>query len=295
MRVRVCCPAKVNLHLEVHGRRPDGYHELRTLMATVGLWDTLEIRPASPGVLDLTIEPVEALPPEGENLVVRAARLLLRRFALKAGASINLHKSIPVGAGLGGGSSDAAGALVALSRFWGLPAGIDELAPLAATLGSDVPFFLHGGACWAVGRGVDLIPAPDLPSWWLVLDPGSEMMATTQVYDRLGSAPLGEVPPKRPLASWLDAAGDEWLSRCCNDLYTAAVAVSPDVAKRLDALRATAPLLAQLSGSGGTVFGVFPDEGSARRARVRLSGEELTVVPLLGRAASRPWPALLEE
>jgi len=281
--------------LEILGRRPDGYHELRTLLVAVGLWDSLEVRVAPPGVLDLSIDPPGALPAGSENLVVRAAKLLKQRFGVSQGAAMRLRKVIPVGGGLGGGSSDAAGALAALSRLWGLGCGRRELAELASGLGSDVPFFLFGGACWAVGRGTDLVPIVDPPGWWLVLDPGAERVATAAVYGRLAAPPLGTVSSGRPVSRWIPENGWEWCDVFRNDLYEAAVAVSPSVARRLEILRALAPLHALLSGSGGTVYGVFPDEGAARRAMASLRGDGLIVAPVLGRAASQPWPVLLED
>jgi 4-diphosphocytidyl-2-C-methyl-D-erythritol kinase len=295
VRVRVCCPAKVNLHLEILGRRPDGYHELRTLLVAVGLWDSLEVWAAPAGVLDLSIEPPGALPAGPENLVFKAAKLLQRRFRVSQGAVMRLRKVIPVGGGLGGGSSDAAGALVALSRLWGLACGRKELLELASELGSDVPFFIYGGACWAFGRGTDLLPIADPPGWWLVLDPGAETVATAAVYGRLAAPPLGTVSSARQVSVWTPDSGWEGCDGFRNDLYEAAVEVSPSVAQRLGFLGAVSPLRALLSGSGGTVFGVFPAEHAARRARADLRGDGLIVAPVLGRAVSQLWPAFLEE
>jgi hypothetical protein len=146
--ISVRCPAKVNLHLEVLGRRPDGNHELRTVFAAVGLFDELETRPAAAGVLELEVEPAGAAPMGDDNLVVRAARELAAAAGIRAGARIRLRKAIPAAAGLGGGSSDAAGALVALARLWGCAGSFGELRGIAARLGADVPFFLLGGVAW---------------------------------------------------------------------------------------------------------------------------------------------------
>lgn len=147
-RLVVRCPAKVNLHLEVLGRRPDGYHEVRTLLAAVGVWDTLIMEPGDEGV-GLEVRPAGVAPAGEDNLVVRAARQLQRRSGTRLGARLILHKRIPVAGGMGGGSSNAAAALVGLNQLWGLGAGLAELQAMASALGADVPFFLLGGVAWA--------------------------------------------------------------------------------------------------------------------------------------------------
>src|SRR5438874_4139070 len=145
-------PAKVNLFLEVVGKRADGFHAVNTLMVAVSLVDTLEFASADDGLLDLTCsDPALSVGPE--NLVVRAANVLRRHTGSRAGAAICLTKRIPMQAGLGGGSSDAAATLVGLNRLWGLNLGADVLTTLAASLGSDVAFFLDGPAAWCTGRG----------------------------------------------------------------------------------------------------------------------------------------------
>jgi 4-diphosphocytidyl-2-C-methyl-D-erythritol kinase len=158
----VRCPAKVNLHLRVLGRRPDGYHELRTLFVSVGLWDEVEVRGDPGGRLELVVEPAGSAPQGPDNLVLRAAASLRRLLPAPCGAAITLRKAIPTAAGLGGGSADAAAALVALARLWGLDHSFAALAPLAAELGADVPFFLLG-AWRGRGRGDRLTATTTLP------------------------------------------------------------------------------------------------------------------------------------
>jgi 4-diphosphocytidyl-2-C-methyl-D-erythritol kinase len=145
-------PAKVNLTLEVVGKRPDGYHAIETLMVAVDLFDTLEVRRGPAGVVALECDP-PTLPTDGRNLVVKAADALRRAAGTDQGASLRLTKRIPHEAGLGGGSSDAATTLLALNRLWGLGLGRDELAAVAAGVGSDVAFFLSPPAGWCTGRG----------------------------------------------------------------------------------------------------------------------------------------------
>src|SRR5262245_58478457 len=176
--VLVRAPAKVNLFLEVLGKRPDGYHELATLMVAVSLYDTLEFKEARSQAfaLDLVSQPNHAgdearpgLSAGPENLVWRAAELLRQRSGVKAGARVRLHKRIPLAAGLAGGSSDAAATLVGLNRLWRLGWSREQLQPLAAELGSDVAFFLKSDAAWCRGRGEIITPLTPGGPLWLVL------------------------------------------------------------------------------------------------------------------------------
>lgn len=157
--------AKLNLTLEVLGRRSDGYHEVRSVLQTIDLHDTLALEPAS--TLELHCDRPEL---QGDdNLVLKAARLLQGLAVASPGARITLRKRIPLAAGLGGGSSDAAAALLGLNRLWGLGLVAGDLAPLAAQLGSDVPFFLQGGTALVEGRGEVVVPLPSPPPRWFLL------------------------------------------------------------------------------------------------------------------------------
>ena len=166
MIVRVSACAKVNWVLEVLQRQPDGYHEVRTVMQTIDLCDALELDPGDGLHLKTN---GQDLPPEQENLVGKAAHLLRERADHRPGARMRLSKAIPVAAGLGGGSSDAAAALRGLNELWGLGLPLEALWDLAARLGSDVPFFLHGGTALAEGRGERVTPLPDAPRQELVI------------------------------------------------------------------------------------------------------------------------------
>lgn len=293
MKVVVHGAAKVNLHLEVQGKRSDGYHELRTLFASVGVQDTLELQPAPGGVLELTVEPAGCVPTDGSNLVLKAARTLIAAFPSGPGARIHLKKRIPVAGGMGGGSVDAAAALVGLARLWELPATPARLRGLAAELGADIPFFLTGGVAWGVGRGSEVYPLPDLPAWWVVLLPGQEPVPTVEVYRAL---------PPRVLDGRLESAVYEWvvtggelpLAACRNDLQSTVLERWPAIAGRLERVSKAGPLLAMVSGSGGTVFGLFADEAQARRAEQALEGVAPIVVPLLGRARAQLQPSVEE-
>lgn len=300
-RVVVRCPAKVNLHLEVLGRRADGYHEVQTLLAAVGLWDELEVEAAPEGVLEVKVEGGVSLP--RENTVWRAAQLLSRAFPGAGGARVVLRKGIPVAAGLGGGSADGAAALVALAELWGVAVDPAQLVPLASELGSDVPFFLFGGACWATGRGELVLPLPDLPRYGVVLIPGKEPVSTPAVYrawdamEEQGFYLCSHHPRNRwafcdPfLYDWLVVRqGELPFARLRNDLQGPAVSLFPWIGEHLALMARFAPLVAMVSGSGGTVFGVFRDEGEAMRVAAELAAVRAVAVPLLPRGESQLLP-----
>ncbi|MCC6627455.1 MAG: 4-(cytidine 5'-diphospho)-2-C-methyl-D-erythritol kinase [Chloroflexi bacterium] len=162
------CPAKINVGLEIVGRRPDGYHELVTIFQAIALADTLTVAPAG----DLSLVCSEPALATDDNLVLRAARLLQAATGVRQGAGLTLTKRIPAAAGLGGGSSDAAGALRLLNELWATRLTTDDLVPLATRLGADVPFFLRGGTALATGIGDRLTALPDgLPLWLVLLMP----------------------------------------------------------------------------------------------------------------------------
>lgn len=282
--VRVRCPAKVNLHLEVIGRRPDGFHELRTLFAAVGVFDEVEAVPGRPGELVLEVEPPGAVA-VADNLVLQAARAARAAWQEASGARLTLRKRIPVAGGMGGGSADAAATLVALAALWGRDGSAAALHGMAAALGSDVAFFLVGGVAWGEGRGEKLRPLPDLPPWWLLIVPGEEPVSTAEVYRRLELTSQRR-EPARPVYDWLAGGGELPLAACRNDLEPTVAAFWPGVARRLAALRASTSRLAMVSGSGGTVFAVCPDEEEARAEAGRLAAWRPLVAPLLGRERS---------
>jgi 4-diphosphocytidyl-2-C-methyl-D-erythritol kinase len=264
--VRIAAPAKVNLSLEILGRRPDGYHEILSVMQTVSLADELTLE-GSDGV---RVRVAGAELPE-DNLVVRAASRLRDGFRVPAGCSITLEKRIPVAAGLGGGSSDAAATLLGLCRLWGIDIRIDRLAELAAELGSDVPFFLHGGICMAEGRGERVTPlqAPR-PSWYVLANPGVPVLAAA-VYGALRPEEWSDGSVTRSLAARLDGARRAPLG--CNALQAAVFRLSPHAVACYRALSALAPDGAMVSGSGPTAFASFADEGEANGARDSLRAE----------------------
>ena len=293
--MRLLAPAKVNLHLRVGPLDPSGYHPLVTWMCTAGLFDTLTFRPvevssssASSRAIALRCDDA-TVPCDETNLVYRAAlalkgaatsaaphasatpeqsgvRAAPPRIGSHSAVEIALEKHIPTGGGLGGGSSDAARTLLGLNRLWQLGEPPERLHALAATLGSDVPFFLHGPSSICSGRGEVVTPAP-LPRarWALLILPGVAV-PTRDVYAkfdelRLGDVGFGEAQP--PWQEWADLSAGPLLSRLRNDLEPAAFALVPQLGRLRDALELSLARVIRMTGSGGTLFTLFDERQEA--------------------------------
>ncbi len=264
-------PAKINLYLHVVGQRADGYHELDSLAVFPGASDHISAFPADGFSLDITGPFAAALSEGADNLVQRAASVLAEWSGRRmAGARLLLNKQLPVASGIGGGSADAAATLRLLTRLWNLPISAETLLSLAAKLGADVPVCLRSSPARMRGIGDRLETAPVLPNFAMVLVNPGIAVATADVF----RARSGEYsPPARLPDTWPDvAAMARDLSQMSNDLEPAATQLCPIIAEVLAALRSqTACLLARMSGSGGTCFGIFPRESAARSAAAELT------------------------
>ena len=242
-------PAKLNLFLHVTGRRPDGYHELQTVFQFLDVGDRLWF--------EITEQPdirlfggLPGIPPH-EDLSERAARRLREVTGCRRGVRIRLHKCLPAGGGLGGGSSDAATTLVALNELWGLGLDVARLAALGATLGADVPVFVGGEAAWAEGIGEKLTPLPHLDEpWYLVIDP-QVSVSTAEIFSDPGLTRNG---PSLTIPDFLSGAG-------VNHLQPVVVRRYPEVGKALDWLSKHQP--ARMTGSGACVFARCMDREQA--------------------------------
>ncbi len=242
-------PAKINLFLHVTGRRPDGYHDLSTAFQFLDFGDELSFVPRSDDEIRLVTD-LPGVDPEA-NLVVRAARLLAAETGTQAGVDIHLEKRIPMGGGLGGGSSDAATVLVALDHMWGTQLGADALTELGLRLGADVPVFVRGRAAFAEGVGEKLTPHEFEEPWYVVIDPGV-------------TVPTGEVFS----APELTRDGSQATISCFamgaehNDCEPVVRSRYPEVARALDWLAQRGP--ARLTGTGGCLFGWYADRAQAQ-------------------------------
>ena len=267
---RVYAPAKVNLILRVLDRRADGYHNLWSLMHTVGLEDELHLHldPDATGVQLQCDDPT--LPTDGRNLVARAAGLVLERARLSVGLNIRIVKRIPVSAGLGGGSSDAAATIVGLNRLLALGWSAAEMARLGQVLGSDGPFFFFAPTAQVRGRGEDVVPLRLAGERWVVLINPGFPIETRWAYERLSATRTGMTtlaPGITNLTEKVQMTWDEVLPLMENDFEAALASTHHILDTMKRELVAHGAEVALLSGSGATVFGVFRNEGSAAQAR----------------------------
>lgn len=272
-------PAKINLWLEIVGRRPDGYHDIDTCYQAIDLADTVMLDPSErPGVSCRVEGPFAEGVPEGEeNLAARAALLLAERTGHEPRVSITIVKEIPAGAGLGGGSSDAAAVLVALARRFAVPDPEDTLVELAAELGADVPFFLEGGTQRATGIGDRLEAAPPPAERWGILVWPGVAVSTAWAYGAFAES-------GRPLSAAGSMAGPvDWRMRA-NVFEPLVFERYPRIAEAADLLRAGGSGVVRLAGSGGAVFALYP---SGAELDARLPEVRTAVGSWLG---ARCWP-----
>ncbi|WP_417518503.1 4-(cytidine 5'-diphospho)-2-C-methyl-D-erythritol kinase [Marinobacter sp.] len=247
-------PAKLNLFLHITGRRPDGYHELQTLFQFLDYGDdiTLNLTPEQPGIR--LESPVPGVPDE-DNLIIRAARALAEKISGELpGVSIAINKRLPMGGGLGGGSSNAATTLLGLNYLWKLGLGLDELAETGLALGADVPVFVRGHAAFGEGVGEKLTPAFPPEDWFLVLKPACDIN-TGKIFSEQG---LTRDTPRIRIAPAFE--GDA--SRYRNDCEDVVRRLYPEVNQSMEWLTQFGP--ARLTGTGACIFGRFPTESAAR-------------------------------
>ncbi len=249
-------PAKLNLMLQIVGRRPDGYHELQTVFQLVDLCDRLTITVRDDGVISRELGPVGVA--EADDLTVRAARALQMSADVRLGADIAIEKIIPMGGGLGGGSSDAATTLLALNHLWGAGLSTEQIATIGAKLGADVPVFVVGKSAWAEGIGEKLVPVSlGADSWYLILFPGVAV-PTGPVFQ---APELTRNSPPTTMRGFLETGGR-------NDCEAVVRARFPAVAEALDWLGGFSP--ARLTGTGSCVFAKFARVEDAERVAARV-------------------------
>jgi 4-diphosphocytidyl-2-C-methyl-D-erythritol kinase len=292
-QARVRALAKINLDLRVLGKRPDGFHELRTVFQTISLADTLEIAytPARKTAISLVDRLLIA-----DNLVVSAASLAMQAMRATGNIEMRLTKRIPMGAGLGGGSSDAAAVLLALPALVGRALNLEKLSAIGAQLGSDVPFFLLGGTAVGIGRGSELFPLPDAaPQRGLVVAPGIHVN-TSQAYRDLSPRLTTELQQNK-IDSFQSVTWDTGvLTSARNDFETVVFEQHRKLATLRNRLVRAGATLARMTGSGSALFGLFPDRNGIHRATELLGEVQTFPISLVGRARYRAlWRRALKE
>lgn len=290
--------AKLNLSLKVLNKRPDGYHELRTVFQTISLADTIDIEFTPGRRSDVELVSDVDIP---DNLVERAARLAMEALRIRGRARFRLAKRIPAGAGLGGGSSDAAAVLLALPVLAGKRADLETLIDLGGRLGSDVPFFLLGGAAVAVGRGTEIYPLPDVPArQGLVVMPPVHV-STPEAYGALRRE-LTPAAGSRTINSFqalvwrlvCGAPDESWVEPLENDFEAVVFGQYPQLKSIKRKLRKLGARPAMLTGSGAALFGLFGSRSEAVRAAAALPEQDALAIATVGRARYRAmwWKCL---
>lgn len=292
-RARVHALAKINLDLRVLARRPDGFHELRTIFQTISLADTIDIAYTPARSTAIQLEDVLDIP---DNLVVRAARMAMEAMRSTGRVEMRLVKRIPMGAGLGGGSSDAAAVLLALPVLAGRPLDLAKLQEAAGRLGSDVPFFLLGGTAAGIGRGTELFPLPDRPAQpGLVVAPGVHV-STADAYRRL-SASLTTESQQNKMFSFQSQMWEPGGSEpAANDFEAVAFEQYRHLAALKKRLVRAGASMAMMTGSGSALFGLFRTREEVSRAVGQLGKEKVFRILLVSRPRYRwMWWRALEE
>jgi len=260
--------AKINVYLAVRARREDGYHEIESLLCPVSIHDTITLAPEKAGIIRVTC-PAPGVPEDETNLAHKAARLFSQSLGQNPGVHIHIEKAIPAGAGLGGGSSNAATVLGSLNQMSGFPFSAPELARMAASLGADVPFFLLGKPAWATGIGDVLEPFTGLePQSVVIVYPGFEV-STVWAYKNLNLTLT--MKQKNHTVRWAKTGHLNAVDILFNDLESVTIPGYPEIGRVKEALVCAGAGGALMSGSGSSVFGLFSDARQAQAARAFLA------------------------
>jgi 4-diphosphocytidyl-2-C-methyl-D-erythritol kinase len=285
--VKIPAFAKINLRLEILGKRPDGYHELRTILQTISLHDELRLRRSKSAGISLRVEGNAALSnePVEKNLVYRAVALMQAEGKDESGVDIELKKKIPAGRGLGGGSSDAAAAMLGYLRLTGKKIEMEPLMRIGSTLGADVPFFLQGGRAVGVGRGDEIYPLPDVETMSImIVSPAEIHVPTPDAYRWLNAPELTKTRDDSKLWKFCALACSVQGAGLLNDFEGAVFQHYPRLNEIKRDLLQKGATEALLAGSGSAVIGVFPSPAKARRAAVGFPQDETFVCETLSRS-----------
>ena len=269
-------PAKINLFLDVIGKREDGYHEIVSVMQTVDLYDTIKIKTRKDRVITASCDNAD-IPKNEKNIAYKAAELFFSLISDKsAGCDIYIEKKIPHAAGLAGGSTDAAGVLLALNKMYGDAFSADFLAEKSAVIGADVPFCVLGGTKLTKGIGEQIFPLHAMPKCFIVISKSSEKVSTKEAYEKIDSLPVSD----KPYYNMLKALEKSDIDSVCKEGYNifekVVLPIRPTVARIKEIMNESGASLSLMSGSGPSVFGIFKNEKNAKTAAEKLIKENLS-------------------
>ncbi len=305
MRITFRSYAKINLTLDVLGQRADGYHEVRTILQSIALHDHITLERIDEGIAVSC--PDQSVPGDEQNIVYRAAALVRERANITAGVHISISKRIPVGAGLGGGSSNAAMTLLGLEKLWNLAWSPEERLALGATLGADVPFFLYGGTAIGLGRGSEVYPLPDIRLEHLLIVWPGVPVSTGEIYAAFDRHWLTKSPRRSNITVSCETAWRAWgyphrlLGRAIeagagsNDLAEVVGARYPEVNRVMERLRECRTRCVRMSGSGSAVYAVFETNEDLQAAAEALSSEPWRVIQTRTLGRAEYWETLIEK
>lgn len=283
LKLLIKAPAKINLSLDVLHKRPDGYHEVEMVMTTIDLADRIEMSLLDQDRIRINSQN-RFVPDDQRNLAYQAARLLKEEFNVKQGVAIAIEKTIPVAAGLAGGSSDAAATLRGLNKLWGLGLSLDELATLGAKIGSDVSFCVYGGTALATGRGEIIKELPAPPTCWVVLAKPFIGVSTAEVYRRLNIAGVNHPNTKEMIQAIEEKNFRSVCENVGNVLEEVTLDLHPEVALIKDQMKRFGADAVLMSGSGPTVFSLVEHDSRMHRVYNGLRGfcDQVFAVRMLG-------------
>lgn len=274
MKFQVKAYGKVNLGLDVVGKLPNGYHEVRMVMQTVGIYDELTFEKAESGI-EITTDAAE-LPAGEDNLIYKAARLMREKYHIREGVRIHLQKNIPIAAGMAGGSTDAAATMKGISRLFGLDISLLELMKTGVEIGADVPYCVIGGTALAEGIGEKLTPLELAPECYVLVAKPGISVSTKYVYEHLD---MGKIEKHPDIDGMVEAIGigslQGILDRMENVLETVTIPAYPVIGKLKQRMKELGAVNSLMSGSGPTVFGIFLERHTAQAALDRLEQEQL--------------------
>lgn len=274
MKFQIKAYGKINLGLDVLGRLPSGYHEVRMVMQTVGIYDELTFERTESGI-EITTDAAELSTGE-DNLIYKAARLMIEKYHIREGIRIHLQKNIPIAAGMAGGSTDAAAAMKGISRLFDLDAGLLELMEAGVEIGADVPYCVIGGTALAEGIGEKLTPLELAPECYVLVAKPDINVSTKYVYEHLD---MGKIEKHPDIDGMVEAIGigslQGILDRMENVLETVTIPAYPVIGRLKQRMRELGAVNSLMSGSGPTVFGIFLERHTAQAALDRLAQERL--------------------